>query len=78
MAEERGLTVDVEGFNIAMEEAREKARSARNKVEFCCFFYILFIRNSHIYYDLYTPMIIIVSNMFQESARAYLWICTIL
>ncbi|XP_039132084.1 LOW QUALITY PROTEIN: alanine--tRNA ligase [Dioscorea cayenensis subsp. rotundata] len=32
MAEERGLTVDVEGFNIAMEEAREKARSARNKL----------------------------------------------
>lgn len=32
MAEERGLTVDVEGFNIAMEEAREKARSARSKV----------------------------------------------
>ncbi|KAG6469740.1 hypothetical protein ZIOFF_070671 [Zingiber officinale] len=32
MAEERGLTVDVEGFNIAMEEAREKARSARSKI----------------------------------------------
>ncbi|KAG1327523.1 putative Alanine--tRNA ligase [Cocos nucifera] len=32
MAEERGLTVDVEGFNVAMEEARQKARSARNKV----------------------------------------------
>ncbi|KAG6520122.1 hypothetical protein ZIOFF_017154 [Zingiber officinale] len=32
MAEERGLTVDVEGFNIAMEEARQKARSARSKV----------------------------------------------
>ncbi|KAG1363731.1 Alanine--tRNA ligase [Cocos nucifera] len=34
MAEERGLTVDVEGFNIAMEEARQKARSARNKDAF--------------------------------------------
>ncbi|KAG8475364.1 hypothetical protein CXB51_032173 [Gossypium anomalum] len=31
MAEERGLTVDVEGFNNAMDEAREKSRSARNK-----------------------------------------------
>ncbi|OAY78554.1 Alanine--tRNA ligase [Ananas comosus] len=31
MAEEIGLTVDVEGFNAAMEEARQKARSARNK-----------------------------------------------
>lgn len=34
MAEEKGLKVDVEGFNIAMEEARKKARSARNKVCF--------------------------------------------
>jgi len=32
MAEEKGLTVDVEGFNNAMDEARQKARSARNKV----------------------------------------------
>lgn len=31
MAEERGLTVDVEGFNTAMENARQKARNARNK-----------------------------------------------
>lgn len=31
MAEERGLVVDVEGFNQAMEEAREKARNARGK-----------------------------------------------
>ncbi|ONK72152.1 uncharacterized protein A4U43_C04F16330 [Asparagus officinalis] len=31
MAEEKGLMVDVEGFNVAMEEARQKARSARNK-----------------------------------------------
>lgn len=37
MAEERGLAVDVEGFNIAMEEARERSRSAQNKVlGFCC------------------------------------------
>ena len=28
MAEERGMTVDVEGFNRLMEEAREKARAA--------------------------------------------------
>jgi len=28
MAEERGMTVDVEGFNQLMEEAREKARAA--------------------------------------------------
>ncbi|ERM93908.1 alanine--tRNA ligase [Amborella trichopoda] len=32
MAEERGLTIDVEGFNVAMEEARKKARNARNKL----------------------------------------------
>ncbi|KAL4361661.1 hypothetical protein GQ457_04G008650 [Hibiscus cannabinus] len=31
MAEERGLTVDVEGFNIAMDEGTEKSRSARNE-----------------------------------------------
>jgi alanyl-tRNA synthetase len=31
MAEERGLKVDKEGFNQTMEEAREKARSARGK-----------------------------------------------
>ncbi|MBA0855228.1 hypothetical protein Goshw_010860, partial [Gossypium schwendimanii] len=31
MAEERGLIVDVDGFNNAMDEAREKSRSARNK-----------------------------------------------
>lgn len=32
MAEERGLTVDVKGFDIAMEEARERSRSAQTKV----------------------------------------------
>ncbi|KAL0358791.1 UNVERIFIED_CONTAM: Alanine--tRNA ligase [Sesamum angustifolium] len=32
MAEEGGLSVDVEGFNIAMDEARERSRSAQNKV----------------------------------------------
>lgn len=32
MAEERGLLVDVEGFNNAMEEARERSRNAQNKV----------------------------------------------
>ncbi|KAL6501032.1 hypothetical protein OROHE_025229 [Orobanche hederae] len=31
MAEERGLTVDVEGFNMAMEKARERSRKAHNK-----------------------------------------------
>ncbi|PKA55615.1 Alanine--tRNA ligase [Apostasia shenzhenica] len=31
MAEERGLKVDVDGFNVAMEDARQKARSARNR-----------------------------------------------
>ncbi|GMH09198.1 hypothetical protein Nepgr_011038 [Nepenthes gracilis] len=31
MAEERGLTVDVNGFNIAMDEARERSRTAQNK-----------------------------------------------
>ncbi|KAG5559073.1 hypothetical protein RHGRI_008852 [Rhododendron griersonianum] len=31
MAEERGLVVDIEGFNIAMNEARERSRNAQNK-----------------------------------------------
>ncbi|KAA8534635.1 hypothetical protein F0562_032106 [Nyssa sinensis] len=31
MAEERGLVVDVEGFNISMNEARERSRNAQNK-----------------------------------------------
>lgn len=33
MAEEMGLKVDKAGFNQAMEEARERARSARGKVD---------------------------------------------
>lgn len=32
MAEERGLIVDVQGFNAAMDEARERSRNAQNKV----------------------------------------------
>jgi alanyl-tRNA synthetase len=32
MAVEEGLTVDMEGFNVSMEEARQKARNARYKV----------------------------------------------
>lgn len=32
MAEERGLLVDVEGFNNAMDEARERSRNAQTKV----------------------------------------------
>ncbi|KAL6293502.1 hypothetical protein ACE6H2_001644 [Prunus campanulata] len=31
IAEERGLLVDVEGFNNAMDEARERSRNAQNK-----------------------------------------------
>ncbi|KAI3471319.1 hypothetical protein Pfo_027982 [Paulownia fortunei] len=31
MAEERGLSVDVEGFNVAMDKARERSRRAQNK-----------------------------------------------
>ncbi|KAE8077372.1 hypothetical protein FH972_015943 [Carpinus fangiana] len=31
MAEERGLLVDVKGFNNAMDEARERSRNAQNK-----------------------------------------------
>lgn len=34
MAEERGLTVDMVGFNSAMDEAREKSRNACNKVAY--------------------------------------------
>ncbi|KAK1366223.1 hypothetical protein POM88_041784 [Heracleum sosnowskyi] len=33
MAEERGLTVDVDGYNKAMNEARERSRNAQNKKE---------------------------------------------
>lgn len=32
MAEERGLLVDIEGFKVAMNEARERSRSAQHKV----------------------------------------------
>lgn len=32
MAEERDLIVDIEGFNVAMDAARERSRSAQNKV----------------------------------------------
>jgi alanyl-tRNA synthetase len=32
MAEEKKLQVDVEGFNSAMEAARERSRTAQNKV----------------------------------------------
>lgn len=32
MAEEKGLLVDVEGFNVAMDEARERSRNAQTKV----------------------------------------------
>jgi len=32
MAEERGLQVDVEGFNNTMDEARERSRNAQDKV----------------------------------------------
>eukprot|EP01018_Ginkgo_biloba_P037516 Gb_41577 [translate_table: standard] len=32
MAEESGLEVDVDGFNIAMDEARKKARNARGRL----------------------------------------------
>lgn len=41
MAEERALLVDVDGFNKAMEEARERSRSAQNKVLQLIFFYFL-------------------------------------
>ena len=34
MAADFGLAVDMEGFNVSMEEARQKARSARYKVLF--------------------------------------------
>ena len=43
MAEERGLLVDVDGFNKAMEEARERSRSAQNKV-FQLFFLFLDVK----------------------------------
>lgn len=50
MAEERGLSVDVEGFNVAMDEARERSRSAQNKVvyhTFSCGSYLCLPGTSH-------------------------------
>lgn len=44
MAEEKGLLVDVEGFNIAMEAARERSRNAQTKVS-CLLQCPLFVRN---------------------------------
>ena len=32
MAEERGLEVDIDGFNSAMEKARQKAKNTKVKV----------------------------------------------
>lgn len=40
MAEERGLVVDVEGFDRAMHEARERSRSAQTKVLVCFHFLV--------------------------------------
>jgi len=42
MAEEKGLVVDVKGFDRAMEAARERSRSAQTKVSYLleCFFYV--------------------------------------
>lgn len=40
MAEEKGLLVDVEGFNSAMEAARERSRNAQTKVSW--FFEFIF------------------------------------
>lgn len=42
MAEERGLEVDTEGFNIAMNEARERSRNAQNKVVAISFLVLFF------------------------------------
>jgi alanyl-tRNA synthetase len=41
MAEEKKLQVDVEGFNKAMEAARERSRTAQNKVS--CLLQCLFM-----------------------------------
>lgn len=40
MAEERGLKVDVDDYNKAMDEARERSRSAQNKVFNILLFYM--------------------------------------
>lgn len=42
MAEERGLMVDVNGFNKAMNEARERSRNAQNKVTIDTTFFVHF------------------------------------
>lgn len=41
MAEERGLVVDVKGFDVAMDEARKRSRNAQIKVMTICFFLVL-------------------------------------
>ena len=49
MAEERGLMVDVTGFNIAMDEARERSRNAQNKVVGCYLVFPIFSNSVVIY-----------------------------
>lgn len=58
MAEERGLLVDVEGFNNAMDEARERSRNAQNKV-------------LHFFFWLHRPHLVSTSDVVQTFFPSY-------
>ena len=49
MAEESGLRVDVTGFNITMDEARERSRNAQKKGVGCCLVFPIFSNSVVIY-----------------------------
>lgn len=70
MAEERGLTVDVEGFNIAMEEARQKARSARSKV---CVFYLFYLEDGLNDFDAIVMLVHLYFFVWNTSLFTNLW-----
>lgn len=68
MAEERGLSVDVDGFNHAMDEARERSRSAQTKVrdysfvgslEFTRYLVILYPQNHKLHFYVHTEILLV-------------------
>lgn len=63
MAEERGLVVDIEGFNIAMNEARERSRNAQNKVAV----FVLFLLFWASYRDVFVMHILLCASCTREK-----------
>lgn len=63
MAEERGLVVDIEGFNIAMNEARERSRNAQNKVAV----FVLFLLFWASYLDVFVIHILLCASCTREK-----------